>query len=842
MKLKRRDFMKVISVAGVGAGLLPKDYLFSSPTLSVPNGMKGKWMSTVCQGCTTWCPAQAYVINGRVIKVRGNPHSKANHGKVCPKAHLAIQQMYDPDRIKVPLKRTNPKKGRNEDPKFIPISWDEAINTIADKMLELRKREVPERFAVLRGRYSYMRDCLYGAVPKILGSPNGISHSAICAEAEKFASFYTEGYWDYNDYDLEHTKYVLSWGADPLSSNRMIPHAISIWGKVRDQAKIAVVDPRLSSTAAKADHWLPIVPGQDGALALAIAYTILTEGLWSKEFVGVFKDGKNLFVKDREIDETQFEEKHTHGVIKWWNLDLKNKTPEWAEKKCGISADLIKKIAIDFALAAPRAISWVSPGASMQVRGGYGAMAAHALNGLVGSIDNKGGVVQKKSPPVNKTPKYSKYQDELAKKHSKLKKIDQRGSKAFPAMKKKPGKGVVTNNVADAILENKPYPLEMAIGYWNNFAYSCSGAERWERALTKLPFFVHITTNAAEMTQFADIVLPAAFHMFEKWSFVKQKQNLHGYAGITQKIVEPFWDVKMDETEIPYMIAKKLADKGFSNLLDYYKNEFKDPETNKVPETEKEFALSALKFYTHPLWNGSAASKGDKITSWKEFRKLGVWNTKRYTYKAKWDHFKTETKKFEFYSETLKKNLNLHAEKHSTTVDDILKTCKYTSEGELAFIPHYEEPYRWGNEKEFPLIFSEHRSRLNREGRSQNTSWYYAHKNCDPGDENWDDVVKLHPKTAKAHNLKNGDKVRVTSPTGSLECTLKEWEGIRPGVAIKCFGQGHWAYGSLASANYNKKIPRGGSNNHILPADYERLSGSTARHGGVTRVKIEKIV
>jgi len=214
---------------------------------------KGKWVSTTCQGSTSWCPAQAYVVGNRVIKVRGNPYSKANHGEVCPKAHLAIKQMYDPDRIKVPMKRTNSKKGRDEDPKFVPISWDEAIETIAEKMMELRRNEETEKFVLLRGRYSYMRDLLYGAVPKILGSPNGISHSSLCAEAEKFSSFYTEGYWDYNDFDLEHTKFVLSWGADPVASNRQIPHAISVWGDVLDRAQVVTIDPRLSATAAKSN-------------------------------------------------------------------------------------------------------------------------------------------------------------------------------------------------------------------------------------------------------------------------------------------------------------------------------------------------------------------------------------------------------------------------------------------------------------------------------------------------------------------------------------------------------------------------------------------------------------
>ena len=84
------------------------------------------------------------------------------------------------------------------------------------------------------------------------------------------------------------------------------------------------VDPRLSNVAAKAHEWLPINPGTDGALAGAIAHVLLTEGLWNREFVGDFKDGKNLFVAGKPVDEAAFAEKETYGLVKWWNLELKD--------------------------------------------------------------------------------------------------------------------------------------------------------------------------------------------------------------------------------------------------------------------------------------------------------------------------------------------------------------------------------------------------------------------------------------------------------------------------------------------------------------------------------------
>jgi len=842
MRIKRRDFLKGMAAAGV---LVTID----GPTLnSLAFAAKGKasegtWLPTSCQGCTTWCPAEVYVQNGRATKVKGNRYSKQNDGVLCPKSHLSLQELYDPDRVKVPMKRTNPKKGKGVDPKFVPISWDEALNTIADKMMELRNNGEPEKFLLMRGRYSYMRDTLYSALPKVFGSPNGISHSAICAEAEKFGSFFTAGNWAYRDYDLSKTKYALIWGCDPLSSNRMIPATIKRFGDMLDNATVTVVDPKLQSSAAKAHNWLPIKPGEDGALATAIAHVILTEGLWSKEFVGNFKDGKNLFKAGKTVDEAAFEEKETNGLVKWWNIELKDRTPEWAAKVTLIPKAQIVSVAKGLGKAAPNVVVWMGPGAAMHVRGGYSAMAVHALSGLLGSIDHEGGVLAGAKIPVNKIPKYKKYQDELSQKHSKMKKIDQRGYKEFPALKKgKPGSGVVTNNTANAMWRKDPYEIKAAIGYMNNFTFSCTGAERWEKVMEKLPFFAHITTNASEITQYADIVLPSVITQFEKLGFVKAKANRYATATLIQPVVKPLWDVKMDETEIPWLIAEKLKERGFSNLLDYYTNEFKDPETGKMPTNGIEFTEHSLKIMTAPLWDGKKDVGGDKINGWEEFKKRGMWNSSPYKYKKRWGgHFKTATHKFEFYSETLKKALETHADKHETSVDDILQTCNYEAKGEQAFVPHYEAPFRHGSLKEYPFTFIDFKSKLNREGRSANCTWYHEFKKMDIGDRSHDDVLQINPLDAKKLGLKDGDSIKVTSTVASIVVNAHLWEGVRPGTVAKCYGQGHWAYGRTAAKDYHKAEPRGGSNNLLMPDDYDRLSGSTVRNGGFTGVKIEKI-
>lgn len=849
MEIKRRDFLKASLAAGAAMALAgPALNAFAQAPKPLA-GEKvsgstdpGKWIPSTCQGCTTWCPVEIFVQNGRAVKVRGNRFSKQNDGYVCPRGHLSLQQVYDPDRIKVPMKRTNPKKGRGIDPKFVPITWDEALNTIADKMMELRKNGEPHKYLLMRGRYTYMRDIIYDAMTKIFGSPNNISHSAICAEAENFGAFYTEGMWGYRDYDISNSKYIVIWGCDPANSNRMVPAFIKRFGDILDNATVAVVDPRQHTTASKAQEWLPIIPGQDSALATALAHVILTEGLWNKEFVGDFKDGKNRFKAGMTVDEDSFEEKETYGLVKWWNIELKDRTPEWAEPITGIPKEQIIRVAKGMGKAAPHVAVWLGPGAAMQVRGAYSAMAIHALNGLLGSVDNVGGTLGTAKQPVYKMPKLDKYLDDIAKKHSKMQKIDQRGYKHLPALKEgKPGSAVVTNNTATGILEEDPYDIKMAIGYMNNFTFSCTGAQRWEKAMEKIPFFVHITTNVSEMTQYADIVLPAAITKYEKWGFVKTKQNRYAHVSLIQPVIKPMWDVKIDETEIPFLIAEKLKERGFSNLYDYLTNEFKDPETGLPPRNAKEFALYAVKYYTYPVWGKEDGAKlGDKINGWEDYRNRGVWNSKPYEYKQRWGgKFHTVTKKFEFYSETLKKALTAHAEKHKTNVDDILQTCKYTAKGELAFVPHYEPPFRHGDPKEYPFTFIDYKSRLNREGRSQNAPWYYEFHKVDFGDESHEDMLLINPADAAKLGVKTGDAVKITTVTGSYILKVKLWEGVRPGTVAKCYGQGHWAYGKVASKEFGK-TPRGVNNNEIMPFDIERLSGANVRNGGFTGVKIEK--
>ena len=821
----------------------------------------GKWVATTCQGCTAWCPKQAYVQNGRVIHIRGNEYCANIGTSGCVRQYLSIPELYDQDRVKTPMKRTNPKKGRGEDPGFVPITWDEAMDTWADAIMKLREKAEPHKYMTLRGRYGGLNAILMSRMTQIIGSPNAITHSAICAEADKFGPLYLEGYWGYRQYDMDKTRYTLAFGTDPITSNRSVSYSTKMWGQMSDNGRITVVDPRLSPSAAKADTWLPIKNGTDSALALALAHVILAEGLWYKPFVGDFVDGQNRFVPGQTVpgrisvaaaepaegEERQpdritesFNEIHTNGVVAWWNLELKDRTPEWAAEITEIPAEQIVQVAREMAAAAPSVAIWMSRGTHMTRKGAYASMAMHALSGLLGAADNEGGTLQATGSPKTGTPAANDYLDELAAKHSKFEKIDRRGRLEFPALKDgKSGGGVVSNQPADSILEEDPYMIEVMLMYYSNFAFSCPGADRWEKALAKVPMVVHLTTNISEASWFSDIVLPASHNMYERWNFMDNRAGGKAFASIQQPMVEPLNGGVQDETGVPWLLAEALARKGFDAPLRYLTEQFADPETGAAPSNHEDFSLIAVKMATQPQWDPEKYVRGDKINGWAEYVERGVWNGPGYAYRKRWSNMKTETKKFEFYSESLKKALTAHAEKHGVSIDEVMEATNYDARGDLAFIAHWEEPYRYGDEAEYPLLFQDHKSKLTREGRGSNPEWFQANKDVDPGDLKWSDAVKINPADAERFGIAHGDKVRLTPVAGSIECYASLWEGVRPGTVAKTFAQGHWAYGRH-SAEIFGKVARGGNNNDIIPVDYDRLSGSTVFAGQIG-VRVEKV-
>ncbi|RJQ51541.1 MAG: twin-arginine translocation signal domain-containing protein [Nitrospiraceae bacterium] len=912
IKVTRRDFLKgsaAIGVAGALSGTV-LNTLTPSKAHATEDGIG--WIPTTCVGCTTWCSVDVKTQTEggvtRAIDVRGNKYSKrgdaatGDASNACPRARLALQEAYDADRVKVPMRRTNPLKGRGVDPGFIPVDWDSAMDEMADKMLQMRAAGNSHKYVYFRGRYTYGRDTLYTGIPKIYGSPNGISHSSICAEAENICREGVVGKYGYDDYDIDNCRCLLLWGVDPTASNRLVSGTIHKLGaRINAGMKVIAVDPRLNTAAAKAHYWLPVKPGTDGALALAMAHHILVNGLWNKSFVGL---DDTVFTANNNAVVGTVAESGTMGLVTWWDMVLKDKTPAWAAGVTGISPLTIIKVAEEFAGVGEadddkaRAISWLGPGVAMQPNGYYNGKACIALNGLMGSFDHIGGEIQAEpsaSVYSSDIPAYATYQDATATTGAGKQKITKyvaSGLEAgMPTVEgNAPGKLTPTNRAGDAIKDESPYETKFILGAMNNFVFSCTGTKRWEDGLSgdmsswsaegttsdgAPPFVVHATTHASEFSMFADIVLPGKHTGLEVKSSTHQRSGMYKNHNLYNAVISPVWpDAKNPESELPWKLAQALNTWGFSNLLNFLRTEYP---AAVGASTLGVWADSSAFEDIHHKYHATKGTAGARDTLWTQINGATMTTISAYqeagngiyqaTYAstyfdsngrgAAWNGltFGTASGKVEFYNSGAKHLTALTSYKTKVTPNystfyDILNDCNYNdvatqvgsgdANPEYVFLPNYESPfYNKGgvNPAEYPYAYIDHKSRLNREGRSQNCGWYYEFKSNDPGDEKWKDVIKIHPADAYVIGVVDGDTVKITSPsnpTTGITCKVKVWNGVRAGTVAKAYGQGHWAYGRNASNS------GGGNNNEILPAEWERINGGTARNG-VTRVKIVKI-
>lgn len=791
-QMNRRRFLQVAgasaTVAAVGVG--------SGPIVNAlaqnqnPQTGEEKWVATSCMSCVGWCPKMVKVVDGRAVKITGNPNSKVTNGSLCPRGHLGLQILYDPDRVKTPLKRTNPKKGINEDPKFVPISWDEAWSELVGRMKKLREAGTPEKVVMLRGRYTEASAAYwYGNFAKAYGTPNSYSHSAICAEATKLGEWFGDGRFGYTSYDMENSRYMIAFGCSPIEANRPVTRNIHGWAAMRersDRAKIVVIDPRMSVSAAKADEWIPINPGTDGALAVAMAHVILNKGLWDKKFVGDFEDGKNLFIKGATVPEESFKEVWTHGIVKWWNTILKDFTPEIAAKETGIDAATITRLATEFATTKP-ATAWRARGADAWPGGGYAGYAIFSLNALAGSMFQVGGTFNGSSPKYWVAGESAK--DAIAEEGLKKKKLDERGTARFLRA------DGVTNNIADSIIAGKPYPVEMIINWHNNFAFSAPGTERWWKVYEKV-WNVHITTNISETTLFADLVIPASTYL-ETWAFDKPAAStLYNEIQIKQPVVKPLYESMSTET-FAFELAKRLGGHVAQEMA-------------KIAKDPEDYVRKAV----------------EPLTTLEEFKKKGVFTTGPQKLGNPEGKFTTDSNKYEFVSSNMKKLI----ESKKVTEEELKKATGLQVSGEAILMPHYEKPRFVGSKEEFPLVLISYKTIMNCEGRSGNSTWANEVRQVMYND-GWTNYAEINPATAAKLGINNGDEVIVESTVGKLTAKVKVTPTVHPDIVAMAFGMGHRAYGRWAKG-------RGVNPNDITGVDYEYFSGMAAYYN--TRVRIKK--
>ena len=243
---------------------------------------------SICAICdpAPLCGLDLYLKDGKIIKVEGSENHPANQGTLCAKGAATRQYIYHEDRIKEPLKRTGPR-GSGQ---FAPISWDEALDTIATKFNRLKKENGPESVAFFSGFSKHFRPYLK-RLAHSFGSPNYLTESSTCYQAVVLAQTLVFGVATIPD--IRNTRCLLIWSANPFHSN---PNGAKALIKAKENGtKIMVVDPRNTPTSDLADIHLQLKPGTDGALALSMANVIINESLYDRDFVSSYTHGFEEF-------------------------------------------------------------------------------------------------------------------------------------------------------------------------------------------------------------------------------------------------------------------------------------------------------------------------------------------------------------------------------------------------------------------------------------------------------------------------------------------------------------------------------------------------------------------
>ncbi|RMD69117.1 MAG: molybdopterin oxidoreductase, partial [Gammaproteobacteria bacterium] len=550
--------------------------------------------STCCH-CVNFCGINVKTQDGvlRVIYPDEDRAAVFNHG-ICPKGASGVFNTYNPYRLKVPLKRTNPHKGIDVDPQWVEISWEEALNTIAERLKKIRAED-PRKLVWHHGHGKYLiQDKFPKAFCKAFGTPNVVHRTTTCEAARHVADELTWGYHEILP-DVEHCNLLVMFGVNPFEAEqwaRWLDHAIT---DARERGmKLVVVDPRMSHIAAKADQWIPVRPGKDVVLVLALARRLIETGRIDRDFLLHYTNAPQLVGEDGHIlkgkdgqplvwdaksqsarpygegvepaleGSYQVDGKAARTAFQVFKDSLKEITPSYAEEVTGVPAAQIAALADEMGEAAKIGATVVMDGKRLR----YRPVAVHTFRGmaakefgvqnwrsglilqmLLGDIGAVGGLV------LHHPMKHPDYL-EPSKCEYPPKRVDLQTSVYFPHATHN-----VCQQVALTILDPEAYGLEyrpeMQIIYATNRPFSTSDARRQFEGYAKT-FNVVIDIVMTETAHMADIVLPDLTYL-EAWQFSPTRWTPGTRHTAIRQPMTNAYNIPLDAWGIIWELAKRVG-------------------------------------------------------------------------------------------------------------------------------------------------------------------------------------------------------------------------------------------------------------------------------------------
>ena len=537
----------------VGTLGLGDDYVTLAKGAVTPE--KDEVIKSHCFICLGLCGQEIKVKDNVITGCKGLAGDPKGGGRLCIKGAKAHHNTYSAYRLKTPLIREN---GR-----FRKAGWDEALDLTVEKL----KSFDPSVVGFHRG--NDWNNWCHEAVMSAYGTPNKVTHRQMCDNPARMANeknFSEKRPW----IDYEKSEYIILFGMNELATSAGQRKVTLLKAAVKRGAKLVVIDPRRSETAKIASEWIAIKPGTDGAMAMAMCYVLVKEGLLDKEFIENWTYGFKRF-KKRLLGEED-------GIAR---------TPEWAAEICGISAGTIDRIAREFAVAAPAAgvNSWT--GVTQAPNSFHATQALIAMNALVGAFDAPGG-----PSIIRKYKLASPWAD---------------GQEKPPnnAPKTKLNKGLLWSGWIPSYFEKDvdEGKLKAMLCYFGNPVMSSGSEPSIKRAIEKLDFSCSIDCYMSNTTELVDVVLPDCTYLEQ--SRVVADWMYESFLSLFQRAIKPMYDSK-SVVEIFQGLANRLGYGEFfpwKNEDEFMENQLRNQPVN-LEELRKVgyYVTDEHEYYKYKEW------------------------------------------------------------------------------------------------------------------------------------------------------------------------------------------------------------------------------------------------
>lgn len=772
--LSRRDFLKGAGALAGGLVLAGCEDPYALEKPPVPGGegwIKGeeKWIPSVCGQCQAGCGIRVRVVEGRAVKIEGNPAFPLNRGGLGPKGQAGLQLLYHPDRVRGPMRRD----GARGSGRWKPVSWEEAIREVGKALRELRQRGSPEGLVVADGLRRGMGREFWDRFLEAYGSPNHLDHVSTSEGGKVLAMAYMHGIPELPAYDWDRTRYVLGFGASLFESWCQTIHLTRASSYLRrgmpgQRVKFVQVSPRFSVTAMKADEWVPIKPATYGALALGLGHVLVRDALVDADFLRDRTFGFETWTDAAGIAHRGFK-----------SLLMEDYAPAKVAGITGIPEPAIERLAHEMAENRP-AVSLADGGAAAATNGLGTAMAIHALNALLGNLERPGGLLVQRSAPLAAWPAVTP--DDIARKGRGAARVDGAGGPACLL-----GLGCV-QAVPDAVLSGRPYPVQALFLQHSNPVFSKPDGRRWLEAIRKIPLVVSLSPIRDESGLWADWLLPEPTYL-ERWEPVEPVPGVGSpVLGLRQPAVAPQHDT-MPAGDLLIRLAGEIGP-GVTEAFPW--------------KDAKAAALERLKGLLEAKGGSTEAAKMPDLT--KGLQKDGGWWAPGYPYEQWEKAFPTPSGRFEFFSQGIAARLAAGLPEAKAR-DAALAAAGVATRGDDLCLPHWEPPRFAGSEAEYPLVLVAYRGIEYAEGGARHLPLLRELPMA--GRTAWRDCCEIHPADAGRLGLKAGRTAWLESPAGRLLLTVRLVPGVRPGTVAVPLGHGPWpapaqgepagAYGLIAN-------------------------------------------